>query len=366
MQFITDLIVGTLIAYISLTTSLASWLEPHLPGAADEATELALPAEQAEPDSIISLPSIFDATSIPDILRRSAAFQQAAVKNAVTASTYTTDPVAALVNIYCTFVTPEYIRTTTGTGFFVHSDGVILTNAHVAQFLLLGETTVLGKAECQIRQGNPAHTSYTAKLLYIPPAWVQENAAVIDAAVPTGTGERDYALLYVTESMTDEPLPAVFPALKVSTELLPLAIRGNAVTAAGYPATSLLENGASSPLLPRQATTTISELYTFGSNYADVFSIRGSSVGAEGSSGGPILNENGEVIGMIVTRGDDVEDGEGSLRAITTSHISRTIEEETGFSFNKNVSGEINVRAAVFRETIAPFLLTLLTNELEN
>ena len=365
MQFITDLVVGALIAYISFTNSLAAWIEPLLPG--EEETELATSAPvESEVGSIISLPSLFDAASIPDILRRSTAFQQAAVSDAVTASTYTDEPLEALVNIYCTFVTPEYIRTTTGTGFFVHSDGVILTNAHVAQFLLLGETNLLGQAECQIRQGNPAHTSYAAKLLYIPPAWVQENAAVIDAAVPTGTGERDYALLYVTESMTDEPLPARFPALAVDTELLPLSTRGDAVVAAGYPATDLLENGASAPLLPRRATTTISELYTFGSNYADVFSIRGSSVGAEGSSGGPIVNRDGEVIGMIVTRGDDAEDGEGSLRAITTSHISRTIEEETGFSFAKNVSGELNVRAAVFRETIAPFLLTLLTKELEN
>ncbi len=365
MHSITDILVGILVAYISFTNSLASWIEPWLPGTEPE-TEIVDPAIEPVGIDITSLPSLFEGTSIPDLLRRSTAFQQAAVSDALTASTYTKDPIEAIVNIYCTFVTPEYIRTTTGTGFFVHSDGVILTNAHVAQFLLLGETELLGKAECQIRQGNPAHTAYAARLLYIPPAWVQENAAVIDAAVPTGTGERDYALLYVTESMTGEPLPARFPALPVSTELLPLSTRGNTVVAAGYPATDLIENGGATPLRPRQATTTVSELYTFGSNYADVFSIRGSAVGAEGASGGPIVSENGEVIGMIVTRGDDTEDGTGSLRAITTSHISRTIEEETGFSFAKNVSGELNVRAAVFRQTLAPFLLTLLSAELTN
>lgn len=362
MQFITDLVVGALIAYLSFTNHLAMWVESRLPTNEETATELAVAPEE----SILTLPSLFDAASIPDILRTSTAFQQAAVTSALTESSYTTNPIDAIVNIYCTFVTPEYIRTTTGTGFFVHSDGVILTNAHVAQFLLLGETNLLGKAECQIRQGNPAHTAYAAKLLYIPPAWVQENAAVIDAAVPTGTGERDYALLYVTESMTGEPLPARFPALKVDTDLLPLSTRGDTVHAAGYPATDLLENGAGAPLIPREATTTVSELYTFGSNYADVFSIRGSVVGAEGSSGGPVVTEDGTVIGMIVTRGDDAEDGSGSLRAITTSHIARTIEEETGFSFAKNISGELNVKAAVFRETLAPFLLTLLTTELEN
>ena len=95
-----------------------------------------------------------------------------------------------------------------------------------------------------------------------------------------------------------------------------------------------------------------------------MFSIRGSSVGAGGSSGGPVLDQSGNVIGMITTRGDDDVDGTGSLRAITISHIHRTIEEETGFPLSRNVRGDIALRAAAFKETVAPFLLTLLTSEL--
>src|SRR5690606_9170954 len=126
--------------------------------------------EEASP--ISTLPSRYQA-SLPTILRDSSAYQRAAVlgsseeKSAATA----TNTIDALVNIYCTFVTATHIRTTTGTGFFVNSNGVILTNAHVAQFLLLEKTDALGEAECLIRTGNPAAPRYHAELLYIPPAW---------------------------------------------------------------------------------------------------------------------------------------------------------------------------------------------------
>ena len=113
-------------------------------------------------------------------------------------------------------------------------------------------------------------------------------------------------------------------------------------------------------LVAKLAPTSISELYTFGSNYADVFSVKGSDVGAQGSSGGPIVNDEGDVIGMIATRGDDEVDGAGSLRAITLSHVNRTIEEETGFTLSQNLSGDLPYRAQVFANTMTPFLVSIL------
>lgn len=362
MQFLTDLLVGALSVYLAFTNTLANTILTLLPAEEEASEELVLEENES---SFLALPSIFEKDALPDLLLRNSEFQRATAIAALEAeSEYVTDPAAALVNIFCTFTSPTTIRTTTGTGFFVHSDGVILTNAHVAQYLLLGATNVLGEAECIVRQGTPAVPTFAADLLYIPPTWVQENAALINDTAPLGTGERDYALLYVTKSLTAEPLPEVFPALEVNTNLLPRSIKENAVTAAGYPATALLKNGPNSPLYSVTADTSISELYTFGSNYADVFSIRGSDVGAEGSSGGPVVDEDGQVIGMIVTRGDDTIDGAGSLRAITLSHIHRTILEETGFAFNDNLSGDLNLRSTLFTNTMAPFLIELLREEL--
>lgn len=366
MQFLIDIIVTGLTAYLAFTNYLADTIIEYLP-AEDEVAQFEEIVPVEAPTSLQSLPSLFADSAKPDILLRNSIYQQAAAIAALEGdSTYVTNPEEALVNIFCTFTNDTSIRTTTGTGFFVHDDGVILTNAHVAQYLLLGATEVLGDAECIVRQGTPAEPQFKVELLYIPPAWVQKNANLINVEVPTGTGERDYALLYVSESITDKPLPETFPALEVATELLPRTSKDTAVVAAGYPATDLLRNGPDSPLLAVSAPSTISELYTFGSNYADVFSIRGSKVGAEGSSGGPIVNAQGKVIGMIATRGDDTTDGEGSLRAITLSHIHRTILEETGFSLAKNISGDLAYRSSVFTDTLAPFLISLLSQEFTN
>lgn len=361
MHIFTDFIVGILTVYISLTTNLAMFISP---ASFIEPQDLPTVTEHSTSAGFFSaLPSEIGSI-IPDVLLRSAKYQFAAINNA-TGKTIgnTKDPLDALVNIFCTYTTPEYIRTTTGTGFFVDTDGVILTNAHIAQFLLLEQTKEFGVTECVVRTGNPASPRYMAELLYISPAWVQANAGSLYDDVPMGTGERDYALLYASQSLDDQPLPAEFPALELDDSLLPTSMKNESVIAAGYPADNLMLNGPSTDLIPRKAQTSISELYTFGSNYADVISIRGSAVGAEGASGGPVLNEDGEVIGVIVTRGDDVMDGTGSLRAITLSHISRTIEEESGLTFEASLNGDLSYRAQIFEEVLAPFLLTLLQNK---
>lgn len=363
MQFIIDILVAGLTAYLAFTNTLAGAILEYLPN--DEtAEEQVTDSGESSTFGLRALPTLFESRGLPDILLKSVEYQRASAISAVSESELlVSNPADALVNIFCTFTSPTTIRTTTGTGFFVHSDGVILTNAHVAQYLLLGATDTLGDAECIVRQGTPATAKYRADLLYIPPTWVQENASLITAATPTGTGERDYALLYVTNTTSGEPLPDNFPALAIDSELLPRTVTGSTVVAAGYPASDLIRNGANTALLSVVATTTISELYTFGSNYADVFSIRGSAVGAEGSSGGPIVNDEGKVIGMIVTRGDDTTDGPGSLRAITLSHIHRTILEETGFSLERNLSGDLAYRSTIFTNTLAPFLTSLLSQE---
>lgn len=303
--------------------------------------------------------------SIPDILVKNAAYQSGTAITTESERVTTSDPLAALVNVFCSYQTGDYTRTTTGTGFFIHSDGVILTNAHVAQFLLL--ETVSGEASCIVRTGSPAIPSYAVDLLYISPAWIQKHAKLIDVENPRGTGERDYALLYVTAGLDNKPMPRHFPALTVNSELLSARAIGLPVVAAGYPAETAFTNAVYyDQLIARAATTTVGELMTFGSNYADLMTITGSTVGEQGSSGGPVVTTAGEAIGIISTKGDDARYGNGSLRALTLSYVNRTMQEETGFTLNHYIKGNLPYRSKLFKETLGPFLQRMLERELEN
>ncbi len=127
-------------------------------------------------------------------------------------------------------------------------------------------------------------------------------------------------------------MPTIFPSLSPELEPLTIQDKNTPISVAGYPAKNFQSEGPEVELIPVLAETTISELYTFTINDADVIAVRGSAIGEHGSSGGPILNAQGQVIGMISTKGDDAVDGIGSLRGISIDYINRTITENWFFT----------------------------------
>lgn len=367
---ITNACIAVLGGYLALSGSLAESLErslvrfgvmesrPHLAREATEGSNTPKP-----PDT---LPSDYETGGpIPRILLENLEYQQAAVAGAGTGRAKDPKTAAvkdALVNIFCAYRDRDKIHATTGSGIFIDDKGIILTNAHVAQFLLIGEFK--DHAKCTVRQGNPATDRYLADLLYISPAWVHTNAKLIDAVSPSGTGERDYALLYVTESIRGAR-PEVFPALSIDTSPLLHSARHTKIAAGGYPAEIFGKDGPRAELIPRVAETTLLDLFTFGSNDADLMAVGPSSVGEQGSSGGPITSKDNKVIGLIVTKGDEKKEGVHSLRALTLPYIDRTIKEETGFDLATTLEGNIPRRAEVFKKALVPFLASLLKDELK-
>jgi hypothetical protein len=305
--------------------------------------------------------SIF--SSFDDIVREElhadARYQQASVGGAVPSeASATSTPIEdALVNVFCTARGEHSVRTITGSGVFIDERGIILTNAHIAQFLLLPKDDPQVATRCVIRQGSPAISKYEAELLYISPAWIEKNASQLSLDHPLGTGEDDFALLSVTDAFEGD-VPERFPALSpaTSTDLY----TAMAVAAAGYPADLLTPDNVQAPLVPIVATTTVSTLFTFDEKEIDLLTIAPSNVGRQGSSGGPVVDEDGAVIGLIATRGNSAEEGAQSLRALTLSYIDRILYRETGLDLAHTLAGDIGLRARVFRETIAPHLRELL------
>jgi hypothetical protein len=379
LEVLQSVLVAILVSYLNFTNSLAASIETYVltgnqPVVMEQAPTQTGVSGSSPSEELSLFSKLFAQSGTSRILSENdlfrAAFRgsshSAAVIEAIDPATIEGLTEQSIVNIFCEYKTESYTRTTTGTGFFINRDGVILTNAHVAQFLLLEDVDArVVDTQCVVRNGNPALPRYTAELLFISPTWIFNNAKLITTEHPRGTGEYDYALLYISGSLDGSPLPTDYPALPFYTDFLSKNLTGASVVTAGYPAEKLEREGSRAALIPKVASTHIIELYTFGSNYADIFSITESPVGEQGASGGPIVHDTLGAIGLIVTKGDAVTEGEKSLRALTLSYIDRTIREETGYSLLENASGDLEYRGKIFKEVLAPFLSKLLALELE-
>ncbi len=213
-----------------------------------------------------------------------------------------------------------------------------------------------------MRTGSPAVPKYTAELLFLPPSWIQKNAHKIKDENPTGNGEHDYALVRITGPLNaNVTMPASFPYLQIEdTEVT----QGQSTLIAGYPAGFLGGITIAKELHQASSLTLIRELYTFGTVTPDIFSIGGSVVAQQGSSGGAVSNQDGMLIGLIVTSTDAADTASRDLRALATSYILRDFASESGSTLDAYLSGDTALKANQFQIGTAPTLSQTLFNEL--
>ncbi len=229
----------------------------------------------------------------------------------------------ALVNILCYAPAGSAIHSISGSGVIVSPEGVILTNAHVAQYFLLADQGV----SCVVRTGSPAQDAYTADLAFISPAWVHANATVLTESAPSGTGEHDYAFLVISGSVTDAPVNAPFPYVPIAA--YPPS-EGDPVVIGSYGAQFLQSSQIEYDLFPTIVFGSVKSRYTFGENAVDVVSLGGSAAAQEGSSGGGVVDAHGALVGTITTSTVTGSTALRSLDAITASYVRGAYASETG------------------------------------
>ena len=262
---------------------------------------------------------------------------------------------SALVNILCMPRGGGSLAPISGSGVIIDPRGIILTNAHVAQYVLLSESQNVNLT-CQIRAGTPATPEWMADVLYIPPVWINAHASEINTARPTGTGEHDYALLRIIGAVPGQNVPALFPSIPFDTRDA-IGFLGDQVLGASYPAEFLGGMAAENDLYPVSSVSPINQLLTFGTSTVDVIAIGGVVEAQSGSSGGPVLNAWGYLIGLITTTSDAPTTAGRDLRAITLSYINRDIQLQSGMDIGSFLNGDLTSEEADFNVNVAPGLI---------
>jgi len=273
-----------------------------------------------------------------------------------------TDARAALVNILCEPQGESSLDPISGSGVIIDPRGIILTNAHVAQYVFLSEIPQIN-LQCIIRTGSPAQAEWGAAVLYIPPVWVNEHVNEILESHPTGTGEHDYALLYITNSVTSAQLPPQFPYLPIDTRP-GIGFPGDQVLVASYPAEFVGGIAAEYDLYADSSITTIKQLLTFGTSSPDAISLGGIIEAQSGSSGGAVVNAWGRLVGIVTTTSSGTTTADRDLRAIALSYINADLRTQSGSSISDLLAGDPVSEVAQFNETTAPGLAQLYLSQL--
>jgi len=229
----------------------------------------------------------------------------------------------ALVNIICHVPAESGLRSISASGVFIDPKGIILTNAHVAQYFLLADRGVV----CTIRSGSPATDRYHAALIYISPVWLQANQNVLTQTLPNGTGAYDFAFLAISKSATTNPPPNVFPSVQLA---ITPPTTGAPIALASYGAQFLDSSQIQSGLFPTIVFGSVKDVFTFAENTIDVLALGGSVAAQEGSSGGGVVDTSGNLVGTITTSTVSGSTDTRSLDAITASYIRAEYASETG------------------------------------
>lgn len=273
----------------------------------------------------------------------------------------------ALVNILCSVKnSTSNVSPVSGSGIIIDEKGVILTNAHIAQYMLLENYLTDGFVDCVFRTGSPATPTYRGKLLYLSPKWITDNPETLVLQNPKGTGESDFAFILIDEHVNkSKTIPTSFPFVQMDIAETTIQ-RGNSVLLAGYPAGFLGGIAIQKDLYITSTIATIVEIFTFHSNTVDITSVGGSIVAQQGASGGAVVDHKGNLISMISTSSAGDTTDERELHAITLSHINRSLVEQSSISIFELLNGDLSQKTDSFESDIAPDLRQILENTLNN
>lgn len=272
-----------------------------------------------------------------------------------------TDSRKTIINIFCTTKNNE-LSPISGTGVIITGGGLILTNAHIAQYLLLKDFREKDYLKCIGRTGSPAYPKYNLELVYISPNWVSVNKTLLKEQNPKGTGEDDFAFLRITGSIDSSKLPDFLTFIEPNVR--EIIDKGEPVLLVSYPAGFLGGLSIIKDLNVVSSITTVQDVFTFKEGTIDVLSVGGTIVSQKGSSGGLVVDKNTSLIGIITTSSDGETTSSRGLNAITLSYINKVMEKEIGMNLKNFLFIDHANYAEDFLINKAPILSKIIIDEL--
>ncbi|MDQ5912055.1 MAG: hypothetical protein QG568_268 [Patescibacteria group bacterium] len=272
----------------------------------------------------------------------------------------------ALVNIFCSqkiVVNGKMTnqrRTITGSGVLIHRDGTVLTNAHVAQFPLLSESNP--NVVCLARFGNPASGSIGMKVSFISPEWVKEYGKYINTEGAPQTGSSDFALLKLDLISLNKVQKEQLSPITVQKTL---PNQGDSIYSLSYPADILGTKGVSSLLPQQKEILSVNRIYSVGVTPNDVIETTASTAGQRGSSGGAILNAQGQLIGTITTIVNSNIPTKTLIRAMTIGHTDFELTKFSNINLDQVINYGGDTVRQVFNTKYKEYLTSLLNNYLK-
>lgn len=265
-----------------------------------------------------------------------------------------------VVNVICLQKTATHTKLSTGSGVIISSNGLVLTNAHVAYPFLQSSQFGMSSYSCTVRRENIPNYGYNAELVYYPIDWLNENSEVIKEPSPVGTGENDYAVLLITTPVGPAPKDQLFSSASLSIDAADLKDEVS-VTIAGYPGTNTGVFSVDAQPGLKVADTRIDEYFTFGARTSDVLQTGVNIVAKRGSSGGGVFN-NGELYGLIVTTNDGADGTYAN--ALTLPYIKRDFQNDTGIPFEEFVATSLDTLKQRFASSYKDELKRIISESL--
>lgn len=279
------------------------------------------------------------------------------IKNEEVVSDSSSNIEDVLVNIICLQKEGNLINAHTGSGIIISPKGLVITNAHVALPFLIEQSEGKNKMDCVLYKENIPTFGYKAELIYISEEWVKENAEIISALNPKGTGENDYALLYINKNTNPAlSVPRNFSYKNINTKKDYVGI-GDEVLVAGFPGAPKTLIDLNHAVNLKQDIVKIYDVYTFMKNSVDVFSTEITEVAAKGASGGGVFKNN-ELVGLIVTTSGPPNNSR--INALTTDYINRDLISDYGLSFGEVINSNYTNLADTFEKNLLSELSELV------